>query len=348
MRLNRLTFPLFVSVLALVGLAFRGDICATERSDGNFSIVVLPDTQRLTSGSTVSHFVAQTEWIVKNIEKEKIALAVHLGDIVGNPGSRGQWENAKKALSILDGKLPVLLTVGNHDMGSVGKDGKVGIANTRNTDEYNRYFPYTAYEKEKWYGGRFEDSNDNYYVKIEAGGRKFLALTLEFGPTDEMVEWANKIFAANADHYVIFVTHALMNYNGALIGPKSENTPKRYFRDAVEERKKANDGVDLWEKCLKKHKNVFLALSGHITGPADAPERGASRVVMTGEHKNTVHIILSNYQHLKHEAHAIRIMKFDFGKKILAVSSYLPSSGKFYDNEHHRFDLPLDLPSLSK
>lgn len=69
------------------------------------------------------HFESQTKWIVDNYQKENIVYVVHVGDIVNRGDDRPeQWENAFRALSILEqplpGKpdgIPYGLAVGNHE-----------------------------------------------------------------------------------------------------------------------------------------------------------------------------------------------------------------------------------------
>lgn len=71
-------FVFLAAILAAVFLACDG---LAKAAEGDFSVVLLPDTQNY-SESFPESYTAQTEWIVKNRDKENIRFVIHLGDIV--------------------------------------------------------------------------------------------------------------------------------------------------------------------------------------------------------------------------------------------------------------------------
>ena len=80
---------------------------------GSFTVAVLPDTQNY-SEKFPDTYVAQTRWLVENQQARNISCVLHLGDVT-NHNTPVEWENAKEAMKVLDGKLPYFMVPGNHD-----------------------------------------------------------------------------------------------------------------------------------------------------------------------------------------------------------------------------------------
>ena len=76
----------------------------TDAGTGDFSIVVLPDTQYYTTNSSwMEHFYDQTQWIMDNRQSYNIKAVIHVGDIVESDGFNQQeliW--ADQAMSTLE------------------------------------------------------------------------------------------------------------------------------------------------------------------------------------------------------------------------------------------------------
>ncbi len=125
----------------------------------------MPDTQ-FYSESYPAIFTSQMQWIIDNKDARNIVFVTHEGDIV-NQNTVIQWERANTSLSMLDGVVPYGMGPGNHD---------------QPTTMYNQYFPYTRYQSEPWYGGHYQNLNDNNYQLFSAGGMDFVIVHLEFCP----------------------------------------------------------------------------------------------------------------------------------------------------------------------
>ena len=142
-------------VTVLVGCATRQNLKGAEhfaQTTKSFTIAVLPDTQfycdtrlklsaKWGNGDLRRYFFAQTKWVRDNQKRLNIAFLVHEGDIVQADGPE-EWAIAKKAMSVLDGKVPYCMCLGNHDMGFEKADnkygGNIGVDRTTN---FNTYFP---------------------------------------------------------------------------------------------------------------------------------------------------------------------------------------------------------------
>src|SRR5690349_18779589 len=95
----------------------------------DFTIVALPDTQ-FYSQSYPQIFNAQTQWIKDNATKLNIKLVLGEGDIVNGGGELGQWQNADAAMRTLNGVVPYMSAIGNHDYDH--NDPPMRTASTKN------------------------------------------------------------------------------------------------------------------------------------------------------------------------------------------------------------------------
>ena len=297
----------------------------------SFTLAVLPDTQfycdtrlklsaKWGNGDLRRYFFAQTKWVRDNQKRLNIAFLVHEGDIV-QADAPEEWAIAKKAMSVLDGKVPYCMCLGNHDMGFKKSNNKYGgdIAVNRTT-LFNKYFPREKFAKRKEFGGTFDPGrHDNSWYHFEATGMKFLIVSLECKPRNEVLVWANKVVAMHPDHRVIVLTHAYMSANGRRI-------------DKLGYKIKGNAGEEMWQKLVSKHKNIFMVLCGHSSGEAVLTSKG--------DHGNQVHQVLSDYQHLNNGGESwLRYMVFEPNENKIKVYTYNPALDKFRNNPSSRFDL---------
>jgi hypothetical protein len=305
-----------------------------------FTIAVLPDTQfycdtrlklsaKWGNGDLRRYFFEQTEWVRDNQERLNIAFLVHEGDIV-QADAPEEWAIAKEAMSVLDGKVPYCMCLGNHDMGFEKADNKYGgNIGVNRTTHFNTYFPREKFAKRREFGGTCDpDRHDNSWYHFEAAGMSFLIVALECKPRDEVLDWANQVVAKHPDHRVIVLTHAYMDAN------KSRNTGGM--------KAKGNTGEQTWQKFVKKHKNIFMVLCGHHTGEAVRTD--------AGDHGNQVHQILSDYQHLNNGGESwLRYMVFKPETNKISIYTYNPALDKFKNGPSSRFDLdyPMAVPPVT-
>lgn len=288
-----------------------------------FCIVALPDTQ-IYAESYPDIFIAQTQWIKDHKDEMNIVFVVHEGDIV-NDNSEKQWRNADKAMSILDGVVPYCMAVGNHDMGPGGS------ATNRDTTLFNKFFPVSRFENEPWYGSHLGDDNDNVYCNFTASGMKFMILALEFGPTDELLDWANRVVSQHKDRRVIVLTHCYMYSDDTRVGEGGNYSPREFDCGG-------NDGEEMWEKFVRKHENISLVLSGHIIND------GLGKLTSTADPGNKVHQLLANYQMKENGGNGwLRIMKFVPEDNRIYVRTYSPFLKRYATDEQNEFELHYEM-----
>lgn len=292
-----------------------------------FSIIVLPDTQ-IYSQSYPEIFISQAQWIVDMAEDLNIRLVLHAGDVV-NQGARSesQWQNAKAAIDIIDqAGIPCFIAIGNHDYNDE--------AQTRNSAKFNEYFGLERYLGKPWFGGAFEPGKaDNVYGFIEAGGRRYLVLALEFGPRRAVLQWANEVVAQYPDHEVIVVTHCHMYTDNTPMGQGHYWNPKDYGVGYD-----AHDGEGIWQEFLRRHPNVRFVLSGHVLNS------GVGRRIDVGDHGNLVYQILANYQMRPYYGGEgfLRIMTFRPAEGVVEVQTYSPHFDRYLTEPDQTFTLAYD------
>jgi hypothetical protein len=295
---------------------------------GSWTIAVLPDTQ-VYSLRVPGLFLTQTSWLVQERLNMDLRYVIHLGDIVNN-NTHGEWKNAYRAMSLLHGHVPYAMVPGNHDYGPSGD------ASTRDT-LMNDYFDFELTAKWPTFGGAMEkDRLDNTYHVFEAGGRKWIILCLEWGPRDSTVEWADQIMREHRDRDGIFVTHAYMNNNDHRYNHTDQTRPQHYNPHEYRTPGGVNDGEELWQKLIRKHRFV-LTLNGHVLGD------GTGYRVDRTDRGNACHQILANYQmrELGGEA-CLRLLEFRPDGRTVRVKAYTPLHDKYMLENDHSFTITLD------
>lgn len=233
-----------------------------------FMLVLIPDTQYY-SLRDPGTYNAQAEWIVDYLQIYKIKFAIHLGDITHN-NTEVEWQAASAAHDILDNAgVPYSVVPGNHD--------NVGQGKTRDTKRYNQYFGPERFDERAWYGGHFQNTNDNNYWFFEVDDLKFMIVGLEFAPSKEALCWADSLLLHYQDRRVIVATHCYQDHGG------DHRCDCGTYYDIV-----GSGGNTTWNEFVNRHSNIFMVVSGHI---------GDSEFnIRTGNSGNTVYEILTDYQ----------------------------------------------------
>ena len=202
-----------------------------------YSFAVVGDTQTLTSKYPDTLGVLY-DWIVDNAEAKKMKWVFGLGDITDNDTDE-EWTLAKAQIKKLDGVVPYSLVRGNHD----------------SKEKFNSTFAYADYAEK--ISGSMSGDMLNTYQKFTVGNTKYMVVNLDWGVTDDVVEWANNVIGKNPDYNVIIVTHGYLNSDGTTLDSQDEAAPTDYSS-------LHNNGDELWDMLIKKHENITLVLSGHI------------------------------------------------------------------------------------
>jgi hypothetical protein len=273
---------------------------------GAFSIVVVPDTQeyrvqgKRPSGSesgpvTNPAFEAHVRWITENLKDQRIVFVSHVGDIVDR-NLAAQWNVARECMDRLHGKVPYGISVGNHDMKHTG-----------DSSLFQQYFPAERFTGFAWYGGTFcasaagtSGNNANSFQRFSAGGLEFVFLHLECNAPDDVLRWADGVLQDNADRRAIVTTHMDL-------GPIEQPKESHEFADAPKGRmqwkkchgERGNSPQAMWDKCFRKHANLFLIISG------DQSRTQTFRQAVRNDAGKVVYELLSDYH-----ANWLRVNRF--------------------------------------
>ena len=302
---------------------------ACNKGGRAFTMVLLPDTQTYAEKHP-EIFEAQTEWIAEHADE--FAFVLQQGDLTQN-NNDAEWQVVEKALAKLDGKIPYTFVPGNHDMGSV--PGK--FADVRNTTLMNQYLPLSRYQSLPTFGGAFEkDKVDNTYHVFKAGGQEWLVLSLEFGPRNEVLDWANQVVEKYPDHKIIVNTHAYLYSDSTRHDGEDWWRPQGYGIGKDTGPKAPNDGEQIWEKLVKKHPNMMFVFSGHVL------HDGEGTLISEGESGNRVYQMLANYQEgvkgsEKGGSGYLRLITVNPKAKTVEVKTYSPYLDKYMTDPKQQF-----------
>lgn len=300
---------------------------------GDFSIIVMPDTQNYMSdyfGGSYGMFTAQIDWIKANKSTWNIAYVAGVGDIVehgDDPSYASEWtEAATNGYYRLEpDNIPYGLAVGNHDQQPVNSS-----ILTATTTRYNQYFGRNHFAGKPYYGGNLEGSssnnNDSHYDLFTAGGVDWIVIHLEYDHLNEqstlLNDWAYNLCTNFPTRKAIIVTHyAAQAPTGAW----------------------GTQGYRIWNK-LKDRTNVVMILGGHVTGDASTPELQKGEAYREDTYNgHTIRTYVSDYQgRTSGGKGALRIMKFSVANDDVTVKTYSPWNSTGYETDaSSQFTKPL-------
>lgn len=296
-------------------------------TDYAYSIAVVGDTQidnmyDVRNGTTI---MSDTyKWIANNVESKKIVQVLGLGDITESASSpvvsnerQKEWANAKASITQLDGKVGYSLVRGNHDVIS---------------DFESNFGSYDAYTSQ--FEGFYDNSILNSYKLFTAGGTDYLLLTLDYGASDAVLEWACDVCESYPDRKVIVTTHAYLYRDGTTLStgdvcePAASTDKESSFATVTRD---YNNGEDMWNGLIKKCPNIFMVLSGHD------PSIEVVYSEATGENGNTIIQLLVDPQGLDKTGTLQGNVEGPFG---MVTMLYFSADGKQVDVETYstRYD----------
>ena len=299
--------------------------CAAQRKQCR--IVLLPDTQSYVA-KYPDILQAQVRWIAAH--DREIDFVLQQGDLTSRNTDK-QWQRVASAFAEHDGHVPYVLAVGNHDL------GKHSPADTRYSEPFNRYFPYEKYAADPRFGGAFEPGKmDNVWYRFRTGSIRWLVLSLEFAPRDEVLAWAGEVVAAHPRYKVIINTHAYLYSDDTRMDEHHKWNPRKYGIGQGKSGGSANDGQAIWSKLVSRYANIVFVFCGHVLND------GTGCLVSTGIHGNRVCQLLANYQNgvIGSENGGngyLRILDVDACGGRVSVRSYSPYLDTFLTEPDQQF-----------
>jgi hypothetical protein len=317
------------------------DFYARELTQSDdFTIAVLPDSQYYTRNASPperpvaddpDYFYAQTRWAVENRISRNVIGVFHVGDIINNADVTAQWLRADNAFEILEAAAdPALphgiaygLSFGNHDQFPRDEPGATTVA--------NQYFGPSRFAGRAYYGGNFDGTNDESWVRFQAGDLEVVVVNLQFNPAPSaaVLAWARRVFETHPRALGIVNSHYIVTTGGNF------STQGQAIYDA-----------------LKDVPNVQLMASGHVAVDARRTDEFEG---------NVIHSMLSDYQRtepdpsdpdkpliveqsLTNGGHGfMRSWRFSPRDQKLYVESFSPKLGLSYTDDRNQFELDVEL-----
>ena len=262
----------------LLVLGFLPASVGAAPASAPFTIIVLPDTQKLTAYDKPDErramLHAQTQWIAQQRDTRNIVFVTHVGDIVDHGGAeRVEWAYADAALDRLDGVVPYAVVGGNHDP---ERPGSVASG----WDSYLRWFGPDRFAGRSWFGGAAPDGLSTYQV-FSAGGMQVLHLALELEVPDDAIRWAQGVIDDHPSMPTIITTHAYLN------------DESRRTRDE-DVQFDGNSGEAIWQKLIRPNAQIILTLNGHFWQHGGVGRRYSTNAAAMGSNnwKRTIRHIL--------------------------------------------------------
>jgi hypothetical protein len=249
-----------------------------------------------------------------------------VGDIVNCSSDAGDWVRADQAYRTIDASgVPYLAAIGNHDY-----DGDCGsMRPDRSATNYNRFFGAARVQAYSWAGGSSfpAGSHENFFIRLDASGRQFIAMALEFYPRDAALAWAQSVIDANPEAKIIIATHACVGVNNQFVEASAPKGPLSYgLLDG-------NAGEGLWNKLIRRNRSISAVVNGHFPG--------AGRMVLTNDAGLPVSMMLSNYQTTENGGNGyMRILSVHPATASIEVRTYSPYLRQSLTDANNQFTVP--------
>ncbi|HOW18117.1 MAG TPA: metallophosphoesterase [Phycisphaerae bacterium] len=322
-RLRRHAACLGMALLSLGGAA-----CAqpsTRPAEHPFlTIVMLPDTQHY-SRKWPESFLAQTEGVRRNRDRENIVFVTHVGDVVNDRNKdMNEWDAADRAMSRLDGVVPWGTALGNHDF-ALSKDG------TRDASGFLQHFGPQRFKGLPWYGGASANGLNSYQL-FSGAGMDFIILHLEMEAPDSSIAWAAEVLRQHPHRAAIVTTHSyLKGHDG--VGRSIEKGKGEGL----------NSGEEIWCKLIRNHPQIFMVLCGHVQATVEYHQ------VSINDAGNKVAEILADYQRRHNGGDGwLRMIRIVPAAGEIQVRTYSPVLDEFETDSDSQFVVPFELPAACR
>jgi hypothetical protein len=248
----------------------------------------------------IDQFYRQMWWVAANARSAggDIVFATHVGDIWQNYSewvdpehvARGfKWmpnSGSETAISpkvhtrayeipaaaqgfrLIAGRLPFSVVPGNHDYDALWTDPahpprpELKQNGTRHVGGLTGFRSILSDQSEffrgqPWYAGANDGGADSAQI-FTAGQCRFLHIGLQNHAPNASLAWAEAIIRRNPGLPTIVTTHDYLGRNGKR---NMKSNPISSDLDPLD-----NDPEKMWDKFVSRHDQIFLVLSGHVTG----------------------------------------------------------------------------------
>lgn len=284
-------------------------------SDGEFSIIGIPDTQNYSDAFPQVYF-SQTSWIANSIGKLDVRFVTHYGDIVQRADEEGEWLTADEAMLVLDATdVPQGVTSGNHDITADGIPGQSYIP-----QNYLNYFGPARYVGRPYFQNASPSGMSTWQL-FDGGDREFIGLSVECETPVAELAWAQGVLDRHRDKAVVFTTHRYMqdaeDYTAGVPIVPSGRFPEIWYTFENQYNPAGIRANELFDWFIRRQPNIFLVNCGHF--------HEEYRQTSTNVAGLPVREVLADYQDDPNGGDGwLRIMNFDVPNERIEFETYSP------------------------
>ncbi len=196
----------------------------------DYSMIVVGDTQKLTTRADSSALSALYDWIDSKITPMNVQAVIGVGDMTDD-SSAEEYAKVQAEFAKINGDVLHFPILGNHD-NTDAYGGVVGI--------YDDYVPFVQNDM----NGSYDGTIRAYYQRFTVGTQKFMLLGLGCYANNSEIAWAKGVVDQYPDHNVILSTHAYLDGDGTPL--QRDNAPL------------------IREQLVQTSSNIVLVLCGHM------------------------------------------------------------------------------------
>jgi len=290
-----------------MNVTFYGRIAGGDAE--NFTIMVIPDTQRCTSSGKLAWCTNITQYINDSADEWNTVIALMVGDIV-EVNQVADWNKMNGTLARIE-SVPLAVVAGNHD---IGDDPPFSWTN------YDNYMPLSRFSGMDYFLG--SNASDSRYTSwnFTAGGDEYLIVAAPWvGLTSFEWEhdWINETLENNSGSRAIILTHQLLSFY----------TPLGEYTDG---------GDYINETTLDKFDNIDFVISGHY--------KNAQNNRTNSGGTNSWYEIQKNYQWFGGDYRSyMAIMKFVPNEDKMYAYTYSPYLDVYNTSSTEQYVLDYDM-----
>lgn len=298
------------------------DVISDSSEQGNEYIAVFGDIQEYTKNDVlIDYYNKSNNWLDSSFFKpNNLKAVIEVGDITWQ-NRDFQWQLFFNSTQRFAEKVPYYVCTGNHDYDWI-TGNKIANRNSTLINKYANFFS-TRSTIVDFYEGQ---SLENYVAKVSICNDDLYLLVLEFGPREEVVNWAISFVQSHPDNRFLLLTHEWLTRGGERISSKStaEAQFKGYSSFSTPEQ--------VWQRLVYPNDNIWCVLCGH---------NGFCKMLCSeNQAGRNVAQILFNLQYQDNGGNGlIQIWEFDSEESTVSIRIYDTLHNEWYDSEETSFSI---------